>query len=239
MLAWVEQDGLPLLVWQGPPGIVAAFSGRVGGVSEAPYASLNVCMRTGDDRTRVRENRWRLCQAVGADPARTSSCLQIHSATVHRAAPVPPGGDFLSGTAEPPQADALHTDEPGRAVVALGADCVPVAVCAHGRPAAGRGPRRLEGPARRGAAGGGRRAGPGAVCRAVGPCAGPVLLRGAIGRRRRPARGRRFGDDVVRDGSADLPLCAERALRAAGAADVHVSGLCTICDGSASSPTAG
>ena len=40
----------------------------------------------------------------------------------------------------------------------------------------------------------------------------------------------RFGDDVVRDGCADLPLCAERALRAAGVAEIDVAGLCTIAD---------
>ena len=40
----------------------------------------------------------------------------------------------------------------------------------------------------------------------------------------------RFGDDVVRDGRADLPLapsgrCAQRA-----SGEVDVAGLCTICD---------
>jgi copper oxidase (laccase) domain-containing protein len=39
----------------------------------------------------------------------------------------------------------------------------------------------------------------------------------------------RFGDDVVRDGHADLWLCAERALLRAGAASVAVAGECTIC----------
>jgi copper oxidase (laccase) domain-containing protein len=39
-----------------------------------------------------------------------------------------------------------------------------------------------------------------------------------------------FGDDAVRDGKGDLWLGAERALLRAGAAEVHVSGCCTICD---------
>ena len=39
----------------------------------------------------------------------------------------------------------------------------------------------------------------------------------------------RFGDDVVRDGRADLWLAARRALEAAGVADVEVAGECTIC----------
>jgi copper oxidase (laccase) domain-containing protein len=39
----------------------------------------------------------------------------------------------------------------------------------------------------------------------------------------------RFGEDVVRDGRADLWLCAERALRASGVEQVAVAGECTIC----------
>src|SRR5262249_37623051 len=39
-----------------------------------------------------------------------------------------------------------------------------------------------------------------------------------------------YGADVVRDGRADLWRCAERALHEGGAGEVHVSGLCTICD---------
>ena len=228
MLAWVEQDGVPLLVWQGPPGIVAAFSGRLGGVSEAPYASLNVGMRSGDDRTRVRENRRRLCHAVGADPARTSSCLQVHSATVHRAAPVPPGGDFLSGTAEPPHGDALHTDEAGRAVVAFAADCVPlvlarangsaVAVCHAGWKGLAAGVIEATAAA----------LGPAPLAAAVGPCAGPERYEVQLDVAG-PLR-ERFGDDVVRDGCADLPLCAERALRGAGVAEIDVAGVCTISE---------
>ena len=228
MLAWVEQDGVPLLVWQGPPGIVAAFSGRVGGVSEPPYASLNLGMRSGDDRTRVRENRWRLCNAVGADPARTSSCLQVHSATVHRAAPVPADGDFLSGAADPPQGDALHTEEPGRALVAFAADCVPlvlaradgsaVAVCHAGWKGLAAGVIEATADA----------LGAAPLAAAVGPCAGPEryeVQMDVAG----PLR-ERFGDDVVSGGRANLSLCAERALRAAGVTAIDVAGLCTISD---------
>jgi copper oxidase (laccase) domain-containing protein len=40
---------------------------------------------------------------------------------------------------------------------------------------------------------------------------------------------RRFGEDVVRDGLADLWLCAERALRTSGVEQVAVAGECTIC----------
>ena len=136
-------------------------------------------MRSGDDRTLVRENRRRLCRAVGADPARTSSCFQVHGADIHRAAPVPAGGDFLSGAAEPPEGDGAAHRRAGRAIVVFAADCVPIvlaradgsaiAVCHAGWPG-------LVGRGRRGAA---LTLGDAPLVAAVGPCAGPGALRGA------------------------------------------------------------
>src|ERR1700759_704083 len=41
------------------PGAVARFTGRAGGVSEAPYATLNLGRWTADDPTAVAENRRR------------------------------------------------------------------------------------------------------------------------------------------------------------------------------------
>ncbi len=40
----------------------------------------------------------------------------------------------------------------------------------------------------------------------------------------------RFGDDVVRDGKADLWLCARRALESRGVEEVDVAEECTICN---------
>jgi copper oxidase (laccase) domain-containing protein len=62
---------------------------------------------------------------------------------------------------------------------------------------------------------------------AVGPGAGPCCYE--VGEDVAEPLRRRFGDDVVRDGRADLWLCAERALRGAGVNVVEVAGECTIC----------
>ncbi|MFM7246458.1 MAG: laccase domain-containing protein, partial [Actinomycetota bacterium] len=106
-LQWDAWDAFPLLRWQGPDGVVAAFSGRRGGVSTGPYAALNLGLLTDDDRDAVRENRRRLCAAVGADPARTAQNHQVHGALVREAAPLP--GGFLDPEGELPPADALVT----------------------------------------------------------------------------------------------------------------------------------
>ena len=108
-LAWDSFAAFPLLRWQGPEGIVAAFTSRRGGVSEGPFASLNLGFTTGDDRAAVAENRRRLCAAVGADPARTVQNHQVHGNVVQVAEPLV--GGYLDPQGELPQADALITRE--------------------------------------------------------------------------------------------------------------------------------
>ena len=126
-LSWDEVEGVPLLRWSGVAGVVAAFSGRRGGVSEGAYASLNLGLKSGDDLGRVAENRRRLCAAAAVDPARTSSCHQFHSAVV-QVAEADPGRPFDDTTVISPKGDGLVTRLPGRGVVAFGSDCVPVVV---------------------------------------------------------------------------------------------------------------
>jgi polyphenol oxidase len=107
---------LPLL-----GGFAHGFSTRAGGVSPAPYDSLNVGMRWGDLPENVRENRRRIAAACGAD--RVSVVRQVHGAGVMlvTAATTP---DALAAAA----ADAICTNLPGVAVGIFTADCVPVLV---------------------------------------------------------------------------------------------------------------
>ena len=65
------------------------------------------------------------------------------------------------------------------------------------------------------------------VSLAVGPGAGPCCYE--VGEEVAGVLRERFGDDVVRDGKADLWLAARRALESAGVADVEVAGECSIC----------
>jgi len=102
----------------------AAFSTRVGGVSEGAFESLNLGILTDDDPERVVENRRILCGAVGADPETATMAWQVHGARVFEAdgrGVVTPGTDFEQG-------NGLWTEEPGRALGLLTADCFPVAL---------------------------------------------------------------------------------------------------------------
>ena len=72
------------------PGGEVLFSTRRGGVSEGPFASLNLGRLTDDPGENVDENRARLAAAVGAPRERFLYGRQVHEATVRRATE-PPG----------------------------------------------------------------------------------------------------------------------------------------------------
>ena len=91
----------------------AFFTTSDGGVSEGPYASLNVSFAVGDEPERVAENRRRVSLLAAAPTAYMS---QVHGATV---ALVRDAGDA-------PEADAIGTATPGLALAVAVADCVPV-----------------------------------------------------------------------------------------------------------------
>lgn len=54
------------------------FSTRIGGVSPAPWDSLNLGVGRGDDMDRVRENYRRFCAALGVDEHRAVLSKQVH-----------------------------------------------------------------------------------------------------------------------------------------------------------------
>ena len=70
----------------GGGGVVRHYF-SVGGVSEGPYASLNLGRKSGDDVAHVDENRRIACDAIGADLEMLALNYQVHSNRVLRAAP--------------------------------------------------------------------------------------------------------------------------------------------------------
>jgi YfiH family protein len=206
--------------WEDAPGpYEVAFSTREGGVSEGPYASLNLGRATADEPERVNENRRRLCAEIGAEPDALALNYQHHSANVLRA---------RAGSRDE-RGDGIWTDERGLPMLALAADCLPIALArANGsEPALAllhvgwRG--LLEGivPAGVSALGGH------AVAAAVGPAIGPCCYE--VGEDVADRFRRAFGFGLYRDGRLDLWTAAERALRAAGCIRVDRVDLCTAC----------
>ena len=67
--------------WPAPSNIRAFTSTRIGGVSLAPFDSLNLGSRTGDDLNNIVENRGRLIKAEKI-PSEPYWLNQTHSKTV-------------------------------------------------------------------------------------------------------------------------------------------------------------
>jgi YfiH family protein len=120
----------PLVVPLGP-GVTAAFTTRAGGVSGAPYASLNLALHVGDDDGDVLANRSLALAALGADEGRTTWCEQVHGDTVATVTANDAGRGATSYADAVPGADGLVTAERGVPLAVLAADCVPVLLADH------------------------------------------------------------------------------------------------------------
>ena len=209
-----------MIRWEVPGPYEVAFTTRRGGVSEGPYASLNLGRKTGDGVDRVDENRRRACTEIDADPERLALNYQVHSAVVRRAQEGERGGV---------RADGLWTEEPGLPVLALSADCLPVAlVRANGTTPAvcvlhtGR-IGLLEGILEAGVTALG-----GTLAAAIGPAIGPCCYE--VGEEVATPYRARFGAEIMRGRKLDLWQAAERVLRGAGVERVERFDLCTACN---------
>ncbi|GHB59512.1 peptidoglycan editing factor PgeF [Persicitalea jodogahamensis] len=109
------------------PHLVAAESTRHGGVSPAPFDSLNLGLNTDDTPENVAENRRRFWQALSIDPTRVAASYQIHGNEVLT---VCQPGDYQGF-------DALITCTPGIALAVTIADCTPVLIYDSARKAIG------------------------------------------------------------------------------------------------------
>jgi polyphenol oxidase len=202
--------------WDAPGPYRVAFSTREGGVSEGRYASLNLGLLTADEPENVEENRRRLCAEIDADPDRLALNRQVHGTTVRRAV----AGDRRE------RADGLWTDEPGVAMLAMTADCVPIALAR--RETGARSALAILHVGWRGLADGVIASGvevlDGRAAAAIGPAIGPCCYE--VG----PEVAGRFDADLLTGRKLDLWAAAERALRAAGVEEIERTDVCTACN---------
>ena len=100
------------------PGIQHGFFTRQGGVSGAPYSSLNIGLGSRDVPADVTENRRRVAASFARPADHLLSLYQIHSNIA-----LTVDGPW---TQDRPEADGLVTTQPGLVVSALSADCAPL-----------------------------------------------------------------------------------------------------------------
>ena len=98
------------------------FSTRIGGVSPAPWDSLNLGVGRGDDMDRVRENYRRFCAALGVDEHRAMLSKQVHEDNI-RHVTAEDCGKGLFRDRDYTSVDAMVTDTPGIPLVVFSADC--------------------------------------------------------------------------------------------------------------------
>lgn len=217
-----------------PPDLIQAVYTRLGGVSPAPWNTLNVGGTVGDDQARVRENRRRSFEAVGRQLDSMFDVWQVHSAQVVTARAPRPAAEAHA------QADVILTDRPEVTLYMRFADCVPVLL--HDPV------RNVVGMVHAGWLGTVRGATPAAVQAMISTYGSkPADIQAAIG----PSIGvdhYQVGTDVleqvaqafggaadrlvsVREGKSYLDLWAsnELQLQQAGVQNIEVAGICTAC----------
>jgi YfiH family protein len=108
------------------PGVVHIVTTRTGGVSRGACASLNLGFRPHDEPEAVRENRARVCRAIGADPAALTCGEQVHGSRVALVFEKDKGRGALDPSTRIPSSDAMITDLPDIPLLILIADCAAV-----------------------------------------------------------------------------------------------------------------
>jgi len=212
--------------WPAPGGVRAVITTRAGGISPAPYDSMNFGLRSGDQESNVRRNRALLRRMLPAEPA---WLRQVHG---HRVVEADVAPDEV-------QADAAVAHAAGKVCVVMAADCMPVLLCDKAGTAVGAahaGWRGLAGGVVEEAVRALDRA-PGEIIAYLGPCIGPERFE--------------VGDDVraafcAHDAQAacafrpypgrpgnwlcDLYVLARRRLHGLGVRGVYGGGFCTVND---------
>lgn len=216
------------------PNLVHGVFTRLGGLSDEPFASLNVGLTVGDSIENVQGNRQRVATALGFAEEDAFTTWQVHGADVI----VQRGRE--PQTWPPPKADGIVTAERDLPLTMRFADCVPIVFYDPVKESIGiahagwRGTLTGVGPAtiRTMCAAFGSR--PEDIIVGIGPSIGPCCYE--VGREVVEQVEAVFGDssDLITHASGnghnpclDLWAANARLLQNAGVTNIEVSGLCT------------
>jgi YfiH family protein len=130
MNAASDSESVQILMpeWRAPPKVHAAFTLRSGGVSAAPFDSLNLGAHVGDEAAAVVENRRRVRARLSL-PEEPAWLEQVHGVEVvdlDAAAPAVGVTRPAPAAVALPAADAVVSRRAGRVCVVQVADCLPV-----------------------------------------------------------------------------------------------------------------
>ena len=235
------QNGIPLFRFASLPDIQHAVFSRQGGVSLAPFASLNLSVSVPDEKADVYANRQRAYGIYGRD---TDSVVHAH--LVH-------GNDVTQVTQANngtwlPRVDGIITNQPDCALTMNYADCTPIFLYDPDHHAIGLGHAGWQGTVKD-LPGSMVRAmvqsfgsNPASLIAGIGPCIGPCCYE--VGEQVITAVHKQFpradelfvepmgGKRPFSSGNGphfDMPEANRRNLANAGVAQIELSGLCTAC----------
>jgi len=235
-----QANGIPFLQFESLRGhgrLHHAVFTRQGGVSPAPFASLNLSVSVPDEKARVYANRRRAYGIYGRDTGSVVHAHLVHGADVARVTQAE-HGSWAS------RVDGIITDEPGCALTMNYADCAPIFLYDPQNHAIGLGHAGWQGAVRDL---------PGALVRAmqaafgsepadllaaIGPCIGACCYE--VGEAVIEAVGESFAEPASllaaspNGGSNgrlhfDLPQANTVNLQRAGVRRIELSSLCTAC----------
>lgn len=236
-------NGLPLLQFTSlaqARSVEHAVFTRQGGVSPAPFDSLNLSVSVPDEKARVYDNRRRAYGVYGRDTDTVVHAHLVHGADVAQVNRRD-NGTWAS------RVDGIITDEPGCALTMNFADCAPIFLYDPEHHAIGLGHAGWQGTVKDL---------PGALVRAmdarfgsraesliaaIGPCIGPCCyevgdvvierVQEAFEAPESLLLDAPNGKPVAQGGKPyfDLPEANRRNLERAGVGEIELSGLCTAC----------
>jgi YfiH family protein len=121
---------VPLLRWDDATacGAAVAVTTRHGGVSPAPYDSLNLGLHVGDRSENVVTNRQRVAAAFGIPLDAAVFARQVHGTAAARVGPEHAGRGTTRQDDALDDADILVTTSSAVTLVIMVADCVPIAL---------------------------------------------------------------------------------------------------------------
>lgn len=105
--------------------VVTCFSSRLGGVSEKPYSSLNLGLKTADAKVNIEKNYELLFKAIGIPIKNSVLSDQVHKDKIKMITKADCGKGIIRDS-DISEIDGMVTNEKGIALVTHYADCVPV-----------------------------------------------------------------------------------------------------------------
>ena len=105
--------------------VISCFTSRIGGVSEKPYSSLNLGVKTEDTKERILNNYDLLSKTLNIPLENCVLSDQVHKDKIKIVTEVDRGKGIIRSS-DISEIDGMITNQKGIALVTLYADCVPV-----------------------------------------------------------------------------------------------------------------